>query len=90
MVETLGIADNTYIVLMADSGAVGFVPPVKNQLDSPTSFTKPMRNHPLRAGWKWTLYEGGIRVPFMVKRPSILGGIQSNMPRGRMGFVTHL
>lgn len=79
MVEELGISDNTYIVLMADNGAVEFIPPVKNKLDLPSTFDSPMRNAPLRAG-KWTLFEGGIRVPFMVKGPGVAKGSMSDVP----------
>src|SRR5690606_30999738 len=79
MVEQLGIADNTYIFLMADNGAVEFIPPVKNRLDPPSSFPSPMTNYPLRGG-KWTLYEGGVRVPFIAKGPGIQAGAQSDVP----------
>ncbi|GHB68412.1 aryl-sulfate sulfohydrolase [Persicitalea jodogahamensis] len=78
-VEKLGIADHTYIFLMADNGATEFLPPVRNRLDHPSKFDQPMRNYPLRGG-KWVLFEGGIRVPFIVMGPGIKAGSQSDVP----------
>ena len=53
--EEEGIADNTIIVFSSDNGGAGYI-------------GIPDVNAPYR-GWKITLFEGGIRVPLMMRWP---------------------
>ncbi|MHC4122722.1 MAG: sulfatase [Planctomycetota bacterium] len=54
--EQLSLADNTVVIFMSDNGGLS------------TTENTPTSNIPLRAGKGW-LYEGGVRVPMIIKWP---------------------
>lgn len=56
-IEKLGIGNNTYVIYLADNGTY----PTTN----PANINGPLH------GWKATLWEGGIKVPFIVSGPGI-------------------
>lgn len=70
-IKSLGLEDNTYIFFLSDNGGRLTMPGQKGQ-ELP-------RNHPLREG-KGTMYEGGLRVPFVVIGPNVRPGSVSRTP----------
>jgi len=76
--DELGVADNTYVFFLADNGGRGTVPGGKA--------SRPSTNHPL-TGAKHSLYEGGIRVPFLARGPGIAPGSVCHTPVAGYDFL---
>lgn len=69
--KELGILNSTYVIVLSDNGAIPSFPP---KADLERSF-----NAPLRMG-KWSLFEGGLRVPFLMMGPEIAPDTQIDVP----------
>lgn len=65
--DELGLGQDTLVVFTADNGGLS------------TSEGAPTSNLPLRTGKGW-VYEGGIRVPWIVRMPGVKGGATSDVP----------
>ena len=76
--DALGISDNTYVVFTTDNGGRGIVPGGDRKSPPP--------NVPL-SGAKHSLLEGGIRVPLMVRGPSIKAGSVCRVPVAGYDFL---
>ena len=76
--DTLRISDNTYVVFTTDNGGRGTVPGGNTKSPAP--------NVPL-SGAKHSLLEGGIRVPLIVRGPSIKAGSVCRVPVAGYDFL---
>jgi len=76
--DALGISDKTYVVFTTDNGGRGTVPGGDPESPAP--------NVPL-SGAKHSLLEGGIRVPLMVRGPSIKAGSVCRVPVAGYDFL---
>jgi len=65
--DQLGVADDTMVIFTSDNGGLS------------TSEGTPTSNLPLRAGKGW-LFEGGTRVPLIVRGPGVTAGTASAVP----------
>jgi arylsulfatase A-like enzyme len=65
--DELGLADSTLVIFSSDNGGYSTIE------QAPTS------NLPLRAGKGW-MYEGGIRIPFIIRLPGTRPGRTSDVP----------
>ena len=73
--ESLGLAENTYLIFTADNGGMPVLP---MQLNLGRPYHAGL-NSPLLRG-KWDLTEGGIRVPFAMMGPGITPNSQTDTP----------
>jgi arylsulfatase A-like enzyme len=70
--DRLGLTVSTYVVFASDNGG-------NHRLYDGDDTSLPLCNHPLRLG-KHSLYEGGIRVPFLVRGPGVAAGAVCREP----------
>ena len=70
-IDSQGLAESTYVIFLSDNGGRATLPGAG---EPPVP-----RNRPLR-GAKGSMYEGGIRVPFVVAGPAVAPGSVSDTP----------
>lgn len=74
-IEDLGIEENTYVLLTADNGYR------HHELDIFNEVSQPLH------GAKWWLWEGGTRVPMVVKGPGIPANATNTVPVVNYDFL---
>lgn len=84
--DRLGLADDTIVIVTSDNGGLATIEP--DPAGNPRPGT-PTANVPLRAGKGW-LYEGGLRIPLMIRAPGARRGIVSSVPVDTLDIVPTL
>ncbi len=75
-IESLNLTGNTLVIFLSDNGGVG----MQTDAESGGRRTGVTDNAPLRGG-KGMVYEGGMRVPFLVRWPGVVSpGSRSSDP----------
>lgn len=81
-----GLAGNTLVIFTSDNGGVGGYA----RTEPPGEHPMVTSNEPLRGG-KGTLYEGGVRVPFIVRWPGVApAGTTCAAPIAHVDFLPTL
>ena len=68
VLDTLGLTENTIVILTSDNGPVlddGYK-------DQAVELVGEHRPAGLLRGWKTTMYDGGVRIPFMLRWPAVV------------------
>ena len=76
-IDALGLTETTYVFFLSDNGGRNTMPKQQGRTEH--------RNFPLRDG-KGSVYEGGIRVPFIVLGPGVAAGAVSAEPVTGLDF----
>ncbi len=64
--EDAGMRGNTIIIFTSDNGPTDWAKYYEPGIDQPPGSVGPLR------GRKWSLYEGGIRMPFVISYPDVV------------------